>query len=284
MAGNETDLEGLLGPGTRREGRRARGRAFDRDQLFDSLQVAETERPKALANSVGMRIVLLPAGSFTMGASAGDPHRRSNEEPAHEVILTEPFYLAVNPVTQAEFARVMGANPAQFQPGEGGGPSHAVESVSWDDAVRFCERLSETTDEKRARRSYRLPTEAEWEYACRAGTGTPFSFGESLAPDQSRFQGAAEGPSPVGSYPANLFGIFDMHGNVWEWCADWYDENYYKSTPLRDPAGPATGKFRVLRGGSWRNGAERCRASYRNALAPYQRDSATGFRVVLVMG
>lgn len=279
---NESDPDISLSSSARQEGRRARGRAFDREKLFDSLQVAETERPKALANSLGMRFVLLPAGTFIMGASS-DPARRTNEEPAHEVILTEPFYLAVNPVTQSEYEQVMGANPSLFQ-GRTGGPSNPVESVSWEEAVRFCERLSEEPDEKRARRSYRLPTEAQWEYACRAGTTTPYSFGETLAPDQGRFNGRDEGTIAIGSYPANLFGLFDMHGNVWEWCADWYDEAFYKSAPLRDPSGPASGKFRVMRGGSWRNGSDRCRSTYRNALAPYQRDSATGFRVVMVMG
>lgn len=292
----EPEADPLAGLAAKRDNRRARGRAFDREQLFDSLQTAQKERPKALANGVGMRFVLLPEGTFEMGAPPDEPGRRTNEGPAHEVVLTQAFYLAVHPVTQAEYQAVMGTNPSRFKAGDGGGPDYPVENVSWDDAVRFCKALSNRPDELRAKRTFRLPTEAEWEYACRAGTTTPFSHGAAFTADQGRFDSprqedghrsavaVAPGPSAVGTYPANLFGLCDMHGNVWEWCADWYGEGYYRETSLRDPVGPTAGRFRVLRGGSWRNGADRCRAAYRNALAAHQKDSATGFRVVLVMG
>jgi formylglycine-generating enzyme required for sulfatase activity len=292
MAGNETEPDPLAGLGGQRESRRARGRAFDREKLFDSLQTTKTEQAKALANSVGIRFVLLPPGTFTMGGSESDYERRVNEQPAHEVVLTQPFYLSTHLVTQAEYQAVLKHNPSRFHIGDGGGPTHPVESVSWNDATEFCRLLSEMPDERRARRKYRLPTEAEWEYACRGGTATSFSHGESLAAAQANFDASrgdnpaaitrtTPGTTPVGTFPANMYGIFDMHGNVWEWCADWYDEAAYKETALRDPVGPSTGKFRVLRGGSWKNGADRCRAAYRNALAPHQRDSATGFRVVM---
>ncbi len=296
MANPEPDpLAELAGLGAARKDRRARGKAFDRELLFDSLQTAQKDRPKALTNAVGMRFVVIPAGTFTLGSPDAEPGRRSNEGPAHEVVLTQPFYLSVHPVTQADYAAVTGTNPSLFRAGEGGGPEHPVESVSWDDAVRFCKLLSERPEERESARTYRLPTEAEWEYACRAGTDTPFSHGDSLAAEQAAFDAtrplgdvpagkAAAGSTPVGTYPPNLFGLSDVHGNVWEWCADWYGEGYYRDSPLRDPPGPATGRFRVLRGGSWRNGGDRCRAAYRNALAPHQRDAATGFRVVLVMG
>lgn len=283
MAGNETELDPL----TRKDSRRARARAFDREQLFDSLQVAQADRPKALANGVGMRFVLLPAGTFQMGSPDGDPSVRVNEVPAHEVILTQPFYLAAHPVSQAEYQAVMGTNPSRFHTKDGGGPDHPVENVSWEDAARFCKRLSERPEEVRAGRTYRLPTEAEWEYACRAGTTTAFSHGDRFPADQGHFDTGTNdksGTVAVGTFPANLFGLYDMHGNIWEWCADWYSETAYRDVSLRDPVGPASGRYRVLRGGSWRNSADRCRAAYRNALAPHSRDSATGFRVVLMMG
>jgi len=149
----------------------------------------------------------------------------------------------------------------------------------------MCKWLTEKEGSK-----YRLPTEAEWEYACRAGTATPFSAGPALASTHANFDGAFPGGSgergpwqqkttPVGQYPANHFGLHDLHGNVWEWCADWYLDTYYRVSPRRDPAGPASGQFRVVRGGCWRNHAATCRAAYRNGLVPHNRDIYTGFRV-----
>ena len=195
------------------------------------------------------------------------------------MVLTGPFYLGLFPVTQAQYEVVMGSNPSRFRGAAGGGPDHPVESVSWDDAAAFCARLSALPAEKEMGRVYRLPTEAEWEYACRAGTLTPFSFGASLSASQASFDGqhpygeGSRGPAPprtarVGTFAANLFGLYDMHGNVWEWCSDWFDAAYYQRSPRQGPPGPAEGAFRVLRGGSWRNQAVTCRAAYRNALAP----------------
>jgi formylglycine-generating enzyme required for sulfatase activity len=166
--------------------------------------------------------------------------------------------------------------------------------VSWDDAVAFCARLSALPDEAQAGRVYRLPCEAEWEYACRAGTTTPFSFGASLGTAQACFDGqhpygeVARGPAAlrtarVGSFAPNLFGLYDLHGNVWEWCSDWFDAAYYQHAPRQDPPGPAEGVYRVLRGGSWRNQGVTCRAAYRNALAPNQRQPFIGFRVAMTI-
>jgi len=207
-------------------------------------------------------------------------------------VIGSAFYLGVHVVTQGAYLTVTGANPSRFHAAEGGGPEHPVESVSWLDAVAFCQQLSARAEEHAAGRSYRLPTEAEWEYAARAGTATPFAFGANFGAGEGNFAaaypygGAEPGATvgrttPVSRYPATAFGLHDVAGNVWEWCADWYDERYYAAPPLRDPPGPAAGKFRVLRGGSWKNQGAACRAAYRNALAPHQRDSATGFRVVL---
>ena len=141
-------------------------------------------------------------------------------------------------------------------------------------------------EEKQAGRGYRLPTEAEWEYACRAGAETPFCYGAALAADAANFDAGptpSQRPTPVGSFPANHFGLQDMHGNVWEWCADWYAAGAYRAGPRNDPKGPETGQFRVVRGGSWRNHATTCRAAYRNAFLPGNKDAATGFRVVAVV-
>jgi len=275
--------------GERRDaGRRGRGRAFNRDELFSTLKTDTAEQAKTLTNAAGMAFVLVPAGSFEMGSAAAETGHRANEGPVHEVVVGRALYVGVHPVAQRAFAAVTGRNPAKFHAAAGGGPDHPVEMVSWDDAVGFCQRLSESPAERAAGRSYRLPTEAEWEYACRAGKGgTAFGHGAAFTPDLGNFAaGDAQSgrTTPVDRYPANAWGLHDTHGNVWEWCADWYGENYYAASAARDPGGPASGRFRVLRGGSWRNQAAACRAAYRNALAPHMRDSATGFRVVLVVG
>jgi formylglycine-generating enzyme required for sulfatase activity len=239
---------------------------------------------------VGLKLVLIPAGTFQMGTSPGEAGARENEWPRHEVTLTHAFYLATTPVTQQQYLRVMGQNPARFSAENGGGPDHAVENVTWEQASAFCQRLSELPEEKQAGRVYRLPTEAEWEYACRAGTITPFSTGPSLSAAQANFDGHfpyGDGPpgralqrtSRVSQFPPNHFGLHDVHGNVWEWCADWLDAAYYEWSPRRDPPGPSEGRYRVLRGGSWKNHAVTCRAGYRNGLNPRLKDSATGFRV-----
>jgi formylglycine-generating enzyme required for sulfatase activity len=272
---------------TRRESRRS-GRKVDLGKVLDEVLVGTpaSTGPKTLTNSLGMAFVLVPAGKFMMGSPDNERGHRANEGPVHEVVIGNAFYLGVHPITQAAYLVVTGKNPSRFNAAERGGPEHPVESVSWNDAVEFCRRLSERDTERTAGRSYRLPTEAEWEYACRAGTGTPFAFGDHFDSTQGNFDAEATGAngrtSPVTQFPASAWGLHDMHGNVWQWCADWYGEAYYSTLPLRDPPGPPEGKFRVLRGGSWKNQANACRAAYRNALAPHQRDSATGFRVVLV--
>lgn len=279
----------------RRESGRRVSRRADLGKVLDEVLGAApaSAAAKTLSNSVGMAFVLVPAGKFLMGSPPDEVGHRANEGPVHEVVIGNGFYLGVHLVTQASYLAVTGKNPARFNAAEGGGPDHPVESVSWDDAVAFCKRLSERPEERLAGRSYRLPTEAEWEYAARAGTDAPFAFGGTFAASHGNFDaaypygegepGASAGrTTPAPHYPATAWGLHDAHGNVWEWCADWYAEAYYSTLPLRDPPGPAAGRSRVLRGGSWKNQATACRAAYRNALAPHQRDAATGFRVVLV--
>jgi formylglycine-generating enzyme required for sulfatase activity len=240
-----------------------------------------------------MAFVLIPSGTFQMGSPDSEFGHRTNEGPVHEVVIGKSFYIGTQPVTQGAYIKVMGYNPARFKADHSQGLDHPVEMVSWEDAANFCRLLTERVDERTAGRNYRLPTEAEWEYACRAGTATPFGHGSSFGAGQGNFDTAfpyGDGLSgrwvgqttSVTRYPAGAWGLYDAHGNVWEWCADWYAEGFYKISPLRDPTGPGSGKVKVLRGGSWRNQATTCRAAYRNALAPHQKDSATGFRVVLV--
>jgi len=172
---------------------------------------------------------------------------------------------------------------------------YPVTCVSWNDAQAFLTWLSERPDEMRSGRTYRLPTEAEWECGCRGATSssTPFHFGNALSSTQANFDGnypyggAAKGPylertCKVGSYPANVFGLYDMHGNVWEWCSDWYDEDYYDSSPRKDPTGPTEGTVRVLRGGSWLDDSMWCRSASRGKSAPINRFYNGGFRVVCV--
>ncbi len=271
--------------------RRPRARP-DLKNLYDALQPSEVARAKVVDNGVGMAFVLVPAASFRMGEAGF----RTNEVPVHEVVLTTAFYMGTAPVTQQAYRLVTGQNPAHFTPERGGSTAHPVERVSWDDAARFCERLTARPEEQSARRRYRLPTEAEWEYAARGGTVTPFPTGELFTAAHGTFDArhpfpegtttgeSATGPTPTGTFPSNSFGLLDVCGGVWEWCSDWYDEKFYASSPVRDPSGPPTGTRRVLRGGSWKNQAHSCRVAYRNALPPHQKNSATGFRVVLEVG
>ncbi len=248
-----------------------------------------------LINSIGMELVLIPAGSFLMGSPESELEHTSDESPQHPVRLTESFYLGAYLVTQQQFRQVMKRNPAQFRAGSGGGLDHPVECVSWEDAVTFCDRLSRRQAERRAGRVYRLPTEAEWEYACRAGTSSVFYWGDTACSTQANFDGnlpygdAPIGPdlqqtSPVGSYPPNAFGLFDMHGNVWEWCNDWYRERYYRKCARENPKGSRSGYERVLRGGSWNYQGGYTRSADRGRLPPSSRESHMGFRVALTAG
>jgi formylglycine-generating enzyme required for sulfatase activity len=256
---------------------------------------------KEITNSLGMRLVLIPAGQFTMGSPWSEASRDENEA-RHEVEITRPFYLGTLEVTQAQYRAVMGENPSWFCAAGGGKDrvrgldtdAFPVERVSWADAVRFCERLSARAEEKGAGRTYRLPTEAEWEYACREGgtSSTAFHYGNSLSSTQANFDGGfpyAAAPSRylqrtarVGSYQPNRLGLFDLHGNVWEWCQDWYDKDYYRTSPRQDPQGPPAGSVRVLRGGSWVSSGQSCRSAVRGFYMPDNRHYNIGLRVAAV--
>lgn len=245
---------------------------------------ARAEMPKAVTNSIAMKLVLVPAGQFMMGSPADEAERRDDEGPQHRVRITRPFYLGAYEVTQDQFEKVMGSNPSRFQ-----GPTRPVDSVTWNEAVEFCRRLGTSEG-----RTYRLPTEAEWEYACRAGTATAFNSGRTLSFKTDAnfnadyaYEGSQIGPYlektvPVGSYRPNAWGLYDMHGNVWEWCQDWYASDTYAKSPTDDPAGPASGSYRVDRGGAWNVDAAGSRSAYRDGCVVQMRDDARGFRVVLV--
>ena len=224
-----------------------------------------------LVNSIGMVLVPIPAGEFMMGDPTNPTH------PTHPVTLTKPFHLGAFEVTQEQYEKVMGKNPSRFK-----GTNNPVEKVSWDDAAEFCRRLSELPEEKAAGHVYRLPTEAEWEYACRAGTTTAYSFGDDESQlGQYAWFGKNSGYAthPVGEKKPNPWGLYDMHGNVWEWCQDWYDD--YPSEPVTDPTGPTTGSARVFRGGDLLFGAAYCRVARRRTLAPTLRSNDLGFRLAL---
>ena len=272
--------------------------------------------PVETTNSIGMKLVLIPPGEFTMGspkelieeelkAHAGDTwytQTLPGEGPQHRVRITKPFYLGIYVVTQGEYQRLMGSNPSEFS---ATGPHKdrvagqetkrfPVEFVSWDDAVEFCRKLSETPEEKAVGRTYLLPSEAQWEYACRAGsTGRyGFSVGRSAIPreyeekalsDYGWFDGNSGGMSHVvGGKRPNAWGLYDMQGNVWEWCQDWFDAAYYVGPAVDDPTGPPGGSGRVYRGGGWFNAAWLCRSAGRLSLGPGTH-GPVGFRVSRVL-
>jgi formylglycine-generating enzyme required for sulfatase activity len=229
----------------------------------------------------GIRLRLIPAGEFLMGSPDSDPNAQPREKPHHAVRITKPFYLGVYPVTQSQYEAVMGSNPSHFR-GDGNRP---VEKVSWHDAQAFCGKLTELAGEQSGGLVFRLPTEAEWEYACRAGTSTRYSFGDDVAQlgEYAWFKENAERTThPVGQKKANAWGLYDMHGNVFEWCQDPFDDNYYASSPSEDPRGPQQASRRVIQGGSWCSVARCCRAAFRHADRPAYRYFYLGFRVAAV--
>jgi formylglycine-generating enzyme required for sulfatase activity len=309
----------------------------------------QSASPKTIKNTLGMKLVLVPAGEFLMGSDESpeslakafpqyDPERFAklgDEGPVHKVRITKPFFMGQHEVTVGQWRKYLeasgytpeseadgtggyGYNPdydaAKTERGdafEGRDPKyswknpgfkqtddHPVTNVTWNDAVALCRWLSEKEGKR-----YRLPTEAEWEYACRAGTRTRYSSGDdpaSLATVANVFDADAkrnwtkwmwdkfaleahdgfEFTAPVGSFKPNAFGLYDMHGNVWEWCADFHSDTYYAESPENDPPGPATGKVRVRRGGSWHTWPFYARSSFRNWNSPRTRYTLVGMRVV----
>jgi len=239
---------------------------------------------ETITNSIGMKLVLIPKGTFMMGSPESEEDR-DDDETQHEVTISKDYYLGVHEVTQAQYEKVMGTNPSYFQKRvirKSDSSIYPVEQVSWEDAVEFCKKLSDLPEEKAAGRVYRLPTEAQWEYACRAGSKSAYSFGESSKSlgDYAWFdENSNDQAHPVGQKKANSWGLCDMQGNVFEWCGDWFNE--YPKGAVSDPTGPKGGSFRVHRGGSCIDVAAGCRSAFRGGNGPTYRGINVGFRVAL---
>lgn len=251
---------------------------LQRDTI-DTLRLPLEVKTKIL----GMRFRLIPAGTFMMG-SLNSEKQRSENEPQHLVMICTSFYMAKYQVTQKEWESVIQSNPSGFTKSHDDAP---VDSVSWNNCREFLDRLCEKEEVKKC--AYELPTEAEWEYACRAGTQTPFCYGNNLDSRMANFNGYfpygdgirdeyREVTTPVGMFMSNAWGLYDMHGNVWEWCQDWYGD-YGGDT--KDPKGPALGSSRVVRGGSCMVHAEECRSASRSHDAPDQCWYGSGLRLCI---
>jgi formylglycine-generating enzyme required for sulfatase activity len=258
-----------------------------------------------MKNSLGMTFVRIEPGSFLMGSTKDqidqlmrlfpDSKREAfdDEQPQHMVKITRPFYLGAHQVTQGQYRSIMGKNPSTFK----GSDSLPVENVSWFDAVEFCNKLSEKENRTPCYgygpdntagffggNGYRLPTEAEWEYACRAGSSTLYPFGDdaSALGGFAWYESNSESKThAVGQKKPNAWGLHAMLGNVWEWCADGYGKNYYASSPPADPPGAAGVSNRVIRGGSWFNGPRYCRSACQYGRTPGYRINSLGFRLAL---
>ena len=240
-------------------------------------------QPQSITTVLGMGFAYIPPGTFMMGSPEDEPGR-DDDEKRHQVTLTWGYYLQTTLVTQGQWEAVMGNNPSYFKEA---GPNAPVEQVSWDDVQVFIRNLNQLEGSDR----FRLPTEAEWEYACRAGTETPFWTGRCLGTDQANYDGNyplagcpkgeyRKTTTPVKTFPPNPWGLYDMHGNVWEWCNDWFGQ--YPDGPVTDPTGPSTDSDRVLRGGSWYGGARNCRSTDRGRYSPGYRSAISGFRLVMI--
>lgn len=233
--------------------------------------VSSGQIAKTHVNSLGMEFVLIPEGTFIMGSANGE----ADERPTHQVRISKPFYIGKYEVTQAQWQKVMGNNPSLFQ----GSPDLPVEQVWWSDIQDFIRKLNAMEGGQH----YRLPTEAEWEYAARAGTSTAFSFGDD-ATELDKYgwykENSGRKTHPVGQLKPNPWGLYDMHGNVMEWVQDWYGK--YPSESVTDPQGPSSGTHRMRRGGAWNYAASFCRSANRYSVAGF-RDDFLGFRLVRIV-
>ena len=300
-----------------------KGSATNEPPVKEELAPVKIELPKTTTNSIGMKLALIPAGEFVMGSRFVWDRNKDNEAPQHPVRFAKPFWMGVYEVTQEEYEKVMGKNPS-FHSSDYVPDAHwrgidfrgvnlkrlPVECVTWYDAAEFCNRLSKKeglsayyglsarndnpwrTVKILGGAGYRLPTEAEWEYACRAGTTTRYSFGNAINKTQANYEVSLGRPAEVGSYPANAFGLFDMHGNVEEWCNDAYDFGYYDDCPIDNPPGPLAEpngnqnktpelpqRDAVVRGGHFGDDEDKIRSACRHTEPPWGEEMALGFRV-----
>ncbi|NES69184.1 MAG: SUMF1/EgtB/PvdO family nonheme iron enzyme [Okeania sp. SIO2D1] len=282
----------VLGIATNMENDGSKGLAISVEALnkiWPQIPLAIYQQLQSFTEDLGQGVILemvaIPGGTFIMGSPENEAGRLDSEGPQHKVIL-EPFYMSKYPITQNQYKAIMGQNPSEFK-----GRNRPIECVSWYDATDFCQRLSKKTG-----KNYRLPSESQWEYACRAGTTTQFYFGETITTDLVNYNGNytygnaprgkyREQTTDVGNFPPNAFGLYDMHGNVWEWCADDWHENY-EDAPTDGSAWLKNDKKKnstvtVLRGGSWIGIPYICRSAYRDFI--YWRDGHSiniGFRIV----
>jgi formylglycine-generating enzyme required for sulfatase activity len=246
------------------------------------LTAVRVEKPKPVVvrpaverekrNSLGMRFVYIPPGSFMMGSPSGEA-KRDKDETQHRVTLTRGYYMQTTEVTQGQWERVMGSNPSHFK---NCGDNCPVEKVSWEDCQQFIRKLNGMEET----RKYRLPTEAEWEYAARSGTTGAYAGDLDAMAWYDNNSGSKT--HAVGGKAPNAWGLYDMHGNVWEWCQDWYGD--YPSGSVTDPAGANSSSYRVVRGGGWSRYAGGCRSADRGRIAPGYRDSLLGFRLAFSAG
>jgi len=230
----------------------------------------------SITNTIGMTFKEIPAGTFMMGSPESEADRLVDEH-QHKVTITKAFYMQTTEVTQGQWQAVMATEPWKGLAVITASTNYPAAFISWKHAVAFCEKLS--TKEGKI---YRLPTEAEWEYACRAGTETTWSFGndEKLLDDYAWYRWGEGNAHQVGLKKPNAFGLYDMHGNVFEWCHDYYEEDYYKQSPEKDPTGPASGSSRVFRSGAWDYESPSKRSAGRRSGDADQRHWSRGFRVV----
>jgi sulfatase modifying factor 1 len=243
---------------------------------------ATAEQPvESITQPLDRKFNKIPAGTFLMGSPETEEGRRDIET-QHKVTITKAFYMQTTEVTQSQWKEVMGTEPWKGKSYVKEGPNYAATYISWDDAVAYCKKLSEKESV-----TYRLPTEAEWEYACRAGTQTTWSFGDDEASlgdyawhDKNAYDIDEKYAHEVGLKKPNAFGLYDMHGNVFEWCHDYRGDDYYKQSPAKDPPGPTSGSSRVLRGGSWPDDTRFSRSAFRLRYVADDRDDFNGFRLV----
>jgi formylglycine-generating enzyme required for sulfatase activity len=259
------------------------GKLSDADRRFVERQLkgkpipagAMRELTVDLGRGVKLEMALIPAGEFLMGSPESDKDAYSSEKPQHRVRITKPFYLGKYLVTQQQWEAIMGNDPSHFEV-----MKNPVEQVSWNDCQQFLDKLNAKPHPGGGK--FRLPTEAQWEYACRAGSTTRYGYGddESGLGEYAWYgKNSDNKPHPAGWKRPNAWGLYDMHGNVWEWCADWFDGGYYAHSPADDPPGPATGVDRVLRGGCWSDQAAFCRSARRYFDGPRGRSASLGLRI-----
>ncbi|MBI5724250.1 MAG: formylglycine-generating enzyme family protein [Planctomycetes bacterium] len=284
LTGQDFGYEACAGPNQRSQAARKARDWWEKNKTGFEIKAfhgPQDELALDLGNNVTMKLILIPPGRFTMGNPENEPIRdnedaRNNDKgPRREVTISKPFYMGIYEVTQAQYEAVMGEkNPNHYFEN----PAKPENCVTWNEAVKFCEKLSQKTG-----KAVRLPTEAEWEYACRAGSNTRFCYGDGYEElgDYAWYRKNSEAElHPVGRKKANAWGLHDMHGNVREWCADWYAISY-ADEKTENPQGPDDGAERVVRGGSWGGNEIVCRSATRHKMQPQVRNSVIGFRVVV---